>query len=102
MRLSTAANKKFQQWLYFLYYPSLGFFIERCTYRILTLKCLELTLYFCCNQLSFFVGDSVVYNLERFVLRSKVPLKGGGFRGGVTHLSLSAIKKGVISITPFL
>jgi hypothetical protein len=45
MRLSTAANKKFQQWLYFLYYPSLGFFIERCTYRILTLKCLELTLH---------------------------------------------------------
>jgi len=39
---------------------------------------------------------------ERIVLRSKVPLTGGGFRGWVTHLSLSATKKGVIEITPFL
>ena len=38
MRLSTAANKKFQQWLYGLYYPSLEFLIKRCIYTVLITK----------------------------------------------------------------
>ena len=37
-RLSTAANKKFPNGTYIQYYPSGNFFVERCIYRVLTIK----------------------------------------------------------------
>ena len=34
--IPASANKKIQQWLYALYYPSLDFFAERCIYALLS------------------------------------------------------------------